>query len=62
MTALSFTTPTPETLYVLIAQAEQYTLMNLQEGAQYSITINASLSHGVIAEEATTATTMTAGI
>ena len=44
------------------SNVEQYTLMNLQEGVQYSITVNASLSDGVIAAEATTATTMTTGI
>ena len=45
-----------------IATSEtMYTLTDLQEGTEYSITVTALLSGGETAEDSLTATTMTAG-
>ena len=45
----------------IVASETMYTLTDLQEGTEYSITVTATLSDGETAEDNLTATTMTAG-
>ena len=46
---------------VVAASETMYTLTDLQEGTEYSITVTALLSDGETAEDSLTATTMAAG-
>ena len=45
----------------IAATETMYTLTDLQEGTEYSITVTATLSGGESAEDSLTATTMAAG-